>query len=186
MKYVPNVFEAVVNTMKTFVDDEPKAPLHIGEAMICWLYLATINEGNTFVQSALNTTTDDEVIEMLNDAQKMCKSQISRLETFMKNEGVQLPDVTQEKPKSEPSDVPLGVKMTDDEITNGVSVKLASANVACANAQSQSIRNDFAIMFVQFQAEQLTFSATLKTLMRKRGWIKVPPYYYPPGLPNNN
>jgi hypothetical protein len=25
----------------------------------------------------------------------------------------------------------------------------------------------------------------LKTIMRKRGWIKVPPYYYPPGMPSN-
>ncbi|WP_261380786.1 MFS transporter [Neobacillus bataviensis] len=26
--------------------------------------------------------------------------------------------------------------------------------------------------------------STLKTLMRKRGWLKVPPYYYPPGYPH--
>ncbi|WP_252244958.1 hypothetical protein [Cytobacillus oceanisediminis] len=33
--------------------------------------------------------------------------------------------------------------------------------------------------------EKMKFGASLKDLMRKRSWIKVPPYYYPPGSPRN-
>jgi hypothetical protein len=29
----------------------------------------------------------------------------------------------------------------------------------------------------------MKFGTSLKNTMRKRGWIKVPPYYYPPGMP---
>jgi hypothetical protein len=43
--------------------------------------------------------------------------------------------------------------------------------------------NDVGIMFAGFQAEMLKYGASLKTLMRKRGWIKIPPYYVPNGLP---
>lgn len=42
------------------------------------------------------------------------------------------------------------------------------------------------VMWFAFQSEQVSFGATLKNLMRKRGWIKVPPLYYPPEFQNNN
>jgi hypothetical protein len=31
----------------------------------------------------------------------------------------------------------------------------------------------------------MTFGATLKELVKRRGWLKVPPYYYAPGTPIN-
>jgi hypothetical protein len=127
-------------------------------------------------------TTDDEVKEMLADAIKTCGSQVKRIEQFMVQEGISLPSLPPAKPKSKPEEVPPGVKKTDDEIANGVSGKVAYMNMMCANAQSQAVRTDVGLIFVEFQAELLTFGATLKVLMRKRGWIRVPPYYTPPGL----
>ncbi|WP_261176540.1 DUF3231 family protein [Anaerobacillus sp. CMMVII] len=101
----------------------------------------------------------------------------------MIKEGVPLPPVPDKKPLSEPDEIPLGAKLTDNEIANGVSLKIAMAAVECAMANSQSIRTDVGLMWLEFYTEMLTFGATTKTLLRKRGWIKVPPYYYPPGLP---
>ncbi|MFC3883815.1 DUF3231 family protein [Bacillus songklensis] len=79
--------------------------------------------------------------------------------------------------------MPLGAKLTDDEIANGVSLKMATAIVNCATGQAQAIRNDLGNIWVEFQIEMLTFGTTLKTLMRKRGWLRVPPYYNPSGAP---
>jgi hypothetical protein len=38
-------------------------------------------------------------------------------------------------------------------------------------------------MWTEFFLEWTAIGATVKTLMRKRGWLKVPPYYYTPGSP---
>jgi hypothetical protein len=94
-------------------DDEPKPPLHIGEAMTCWTYLT----------------------------------------------------------------------MLEEEIANALSFKMVANYMMCASGAVQSVRNDVGMMFVKFQAEKLKFGSSLKTLMRKRGWIKVPQYYVPNGLP---
>ncbi|MCD8508625.1 MAG: DUF3231 family protein [Bacillus sp. (in: Bacteria)] len=51
----------------------------------------------------------------------------------------------------------------------------------CASGQAQAIRNDVGMLWAEFQSEMLTFSAKLKPFMRKRGWLKVPPYYQPQG-----
>src|SRR3984893_10056417 len=182
---MPNIFEALLNSFKQFVDNEPKTPLHTGEVTACWLYFTAMNEAIRYEQDGLHTSTDDEVIEMLNDAIKSCGSQINSLEQFMLKEGIPLPVLLpSSKPESKPDAIPQGVKMTDDEIANGVSAKVALMIIQCANAQAYSVRNDVGLLFVEFHTELLTFGTTLKTLMKKRGWLRVPPYYYPPGAPD--
>ncbi|MDR6121074.1 hypothetical protein QFZ87_000671 [Bacillus sp. SLBN-46] len=79
--------------------------------------------------------------------------------------------------------LPLGVKLTDNELANGIAFKLVTCLQACSKGQADSVRNDVGILWLQYYLEWATFGTTLKTLMRKRGWLKVPPYYYPPGLP---
>ncbi|MFB4169395.1 DUF3231 family protein [Virgibacillus sp. JSM 102003] len=182
---MPNPFEAVWNTLKTSMDnlDEPKSPLHIVEAGDCWTYLTMMEEYIRYEESGLNTTTDDEVKEMLKDVIQLCETQVKKLSKFMKDEGIPLPDVTSSKPKSEPNEIPLGVKLTDDEITNGIAFKLVTCMQACAKGQADAVRGDIGMIWLGFYSEWATFGSTLKTLMRKRGWLKVPPYYYPPGSP---
>ncbi|MCX7711447.1 MAG: DUF3231 family protein [Clostridia bacterium] len=180
---MPNIFEAVSNVVKTFVEGEPKTPLHVGEVMHCWTYITALQESIAYEEVGINTTTDNELKKVLLEAKKMCESQAERLRRFMQEEGVPLPEGSSAKPKSDPDAVPLGVRLSDEELVNGVSLKVASAIVACATGQSQSIRNDTGLIWLEFQAEQLTFGTNLKNLMRKRGWIKMPPPYCPPGVP---
>lgn len=181
---MPNVIEGFLHMMKSLVDDEPKPPMHIGEAMSCWTYLTGLEEALVYEHVGLSTTTDPQVRNMLNDAIRLCENQVKILQDVMLQEGIPLPTPTSVKPKSEPENIPQGVKLTDEELANGVSLKVAAAIITSATTAAQTIRNDLAIMWVRFQMEQMTFGATLKTMMRQRGWIKVPPYYLPPGRPH--
>ncbi|PWW28363.1 uncharacterized protein DUF3231 [Cytobacillus oceanisediminis] len=70
-----------------------------------------------------------------------------------------------------------------EEIANDVAFKLVVCLQACGKGQADSIRNDVGMMWLGFYMEWVTVGKVLKTLMIKRGWIKVPPYYYPPGSP---
>ncbi len=95
-----NPFEAIWNTLKISIDttNEPKSPLHIIEAGDCWTYLTLMEEFIRYEEMGLNTTTDDEVKEMLTDVVRICESQVTKLSNFMKKEGIPLPDVTSTKP----------------------------------------------------------------------------------------
>ncbi|WP_042356838.1 DUF3231 family protein [Bacillus rubiinfantis] len=178
-----NIIDSIKEYLQMNVDNEPKSPLHVGEVMSLWLYLTIIDEASVFIQIGLNTTNDDDVKKILEESLSQCKAQAQRFEDFMRKEGVHLPPTGENRPISDPSGVPLGAKMTDDEIMNGLSIKTVSAIVHCATAASQSIRNDVSSLFTHAMFEKMKFGTSLKGLMRKRGWIKVPPYYYPPGMP---
>ncbi|MBE4907729.1 DUF3231 family protein [Bacillus luteolus] len=176
-----NPIEAVWNLLKTRLDVEPKSPLHVIEVGDVWKYLAALEEFIRYEEIGLNTTVDDEIKEVLTDAIKQCESQAKRLSDFLTKEGIPLPNTAAAKPVSDPNSVPLGVKLTDDEIANGLAFKFVNLMMLCGKGQGDCLRNDLGLIWVEFYTESLTFGTTLKTLMRKRGWLKVPPYYYPPG-----
>lgn len=180
---MPNVFEAVMNLLKAQADDEPKPPLHLGEVMAFWTYQALLEEAATYEMIALNMTDDHDLHGAVSDAIQMCRQQGDRLRVFLQEEGVPLPPVSEAKPKSDPLAVPMGVKLLDSEIANGVALKVVSAITLCASGVTQAIRDDVGAMWLRFQAEQLIYGVTLKKLMKKRGWLKIPPYYLPPGAP---
>jgi hypothetical protein len=179
-----NLLGSLTNLIKSLNDDEPKPPLHVGEVMSCWTYSAALAEAVTFEQICLNTTTDPELREFIEKTMEGASSQQRRLADFLQNEGIPLPPVSEPKPLSEPSAIPLGAKLTDNEISNAIGIKLAASVVTCATGAAECIRNDVGVMFIKFQEEAMTYGMMLKTLMKKKGWIKTPPYYNPPGLPS--
>lgn len=180
-----NIFETIFDYLKTTYDNEAKPRPHIGEAMGCWLYFTALSEEVPVLEASLNTTTDTELLSLINKSKKLGEHQMNTLKAFMIEEGIPLSPSAESKPKSDPNSVPLGTKMTDEEIANFISAKIATNIIMCSTNMSQSIRSDIGVMWARFHAEKMVFGFELKTAMRKRGWIKVPPYYYPPGAPTN-
>lgn len=178
-----HLFEAFTDYIQSLNDEEPKPPLHVGETMSCWVYLTMLEEAVMLEQTGLNSTTDPELKQFLEKTMKGASAQSRRLKDFMQHEGVPLPPVSEPKPLSDPNAVPLGVKLSENEIANLVSVKLVASITTCATASAQSVRNDVGQMFLEFQEEVVIYGMMIKTLMRKRGWLKVPPYFVPPGSP---
>lgn len=181
-----NFLEALVDHFKSTMDDEPKTPLHIGEAMGCWLYYTALAEEIPALEICLNTTTDDELMLITKEGKDLGEAQLNRLETFMLEEGIPLPQTDSRKPKSDPNMIPTGAKSSDVQIANLLSAKVATNIVMCATNMSQCIRNDLEMIWMELQSEKMLYGSKLKTIMRKRGWIRVPPYFTPPGMPEKD
>lgn len=179
----PDVLEALKNVVQSFIDDEPKSPLHIGEAMACWSFLALVGETQVQAEVGINSTTDPELRKALHEAVKMLKTQKERLTEFMRLEGVPSPPLSESKPISDPNSVPLGVKLTDLQLANSLKKKVSMAITNCGTNGAQTLRNDVGLIWAEFLLELIIFFTTFKSLMRKRGWLKNPPLYNPSGLP---
>jgi hypothetical protein len=180
---VPDIVEAVKNVVQSLMDDEPKPPLHVGEVMSFWSFLSELADQQVHSEAGINSTTDPDLRNAFHDAIKMFKSQKERLIDFMRLEGVPLPSLSESKPNSDPNEVPLGVKLTDEELANSLNIKMVLGISICTNAITECVRNDVNMIWVEFLQEYMNLGVTLKTLSKKRGWLKVPPFYYPPGSP---
>lgn len=175
--------EAITSILKTFIDEEPKPALHVGEVMSIWTALTAFHEAKALYQVGLNTTLDADLKHALQNALEGSNEDVNILVNIMKQEGIPIPDTRGEKTVSNPRDVPEGVKLSDEELANLISVKVATAITFCAQAMSQSIRSDIGLIFFQIQVQLMKYAAPLKNLMKKRGWLKEPPSYHPPGAP---
>jgi hypothetical protein len=182
VEYVPDLLQALKSVVQTFIKDENKTPLHIGEAMGCWAFLTLVGEVQVQTEVGINSTTDPELRKALQKAVNMLKSEKERISAFMQSEGISLPPLSESKPCSDPNSVPLGVKLTDKELANSLMKKITMAITNCSETAGQSIRSDFSLMCAELLQEHITFLITFKSLMRKRGWLKTPPPFYPPGL----
>ncbi|MDR7246751.1 DUF3231 family protein [Priestia megaterium] len=180
---MPDILQALKSVIQSFVKDENKTPLHIGEAMGCWIFLALVGETQVQTEAGINSTTDPELRKALQEAVNLFKSEKERISAFMRSEGIPLPPLSESKPISDPNSVPLGVKLTDNELANSLNIKMVILITYCANAIIQSARNDVTLIWMEYLQEYMTFGATLKELVKRRGWLKVPPYYYAPGAP---
>lgn len=178
------MFESVSNIVKS-LNDNSKDPLHVGEVMACWTYLAFTGNIKAHIEAGLNTTTDQGVQELLQETLKVVTSHKKELAAFMTEEGVTLPSSPEEKPTSDPNAIPLGAKFTDDEMVNTINYNFVIAADICAGAAGQCLRTDLAMMFIKYQAEKLSLGLKAKELMKKKGWLKIPPYYHPPGGSTN-
>ncbi|MCA0757063.1 DUF3231 family protein [Paenibacillus sp. N4] len=179
-----NVLEAVTHIFSNLVDNEPEPPINVGEVMDLWKYLAFIEEATVIEQVSRNTTIDPELLKILDQAINICSSQSERIQKFMKSSGIPIPPLPADKPNSDADAVPMGVKMTDEEIVNILAAKLLLATRECSRSMMEAIRVDIGLMWSNFFYEQAKFGAVLKSKMRARGWLKNPPAYFPPGTPN--
>lgn len=184
MPGVAQMFESAINVMQSLTDNQ-KNPLHVGEVMACWTYLAFVENIITYEEVGLNTTTDPGLQELYADALKVAKSHKKELLDFMKQEGVTLPSSPEQKPKSDPDAIPHGAKFTDEELVNTLNINFVYAADMCAASASQCLRTDLGLKFLKYQVDKMSLGFKSKELMQKKGWLKTPPFYQPPGAPKN-
>lgn len=184
MYILTNIFESLKDFLKPLVDNNNKKPLHTGEVTNHWLLLTLLEEGVSLYEMGMNTTNNNELLDALGDGLALSKKTINNLGAFLKEEGIPLPATSPEKPKSDSHSIPLGVKYSDDELANLISAKVAAQITLIGQSLAMSIRNDSAQLMIGVLIELLKYSTSFKTLMESHGWLKIPPYYYPPGTPN--
>lgn len=177
-----HALEALVKSLRSLLDDEPKPNLYIGEAMSCWTYREMLEEAVALEGISLNSTKDLELINVIEKCRSAVQSQLKRLEEFMEKEGVPFQASSNGKPKSNPEEIPAGAKMTENELTHLIIVKLSTSITFCASSCAECVRTDVGKMFLEFQIEAITYAALLKPIIKKKGFLKYPPKYISSGF----
>ncbi|CAG7657467.1 DUF3231 family protein [Paenibacillus allorhizosphaerae] len=179
------IWDTIKSMFGSLTDEEPKPPLHVGEVMSLWTLLTIYEEGQLVYKIALNTTTDPELRHAIENAVKESLEDIKMIKDLLIKESVPLPPVAVGKPVSNSEGIPHGVKFTDEELANLIVGKIAACIALCGQAVSQCLRTDVALILLRSMSRLLQYSAPYRSMMRKRGWLKTPPYYYPPGGPSS-
>ncbi|WP_226666134.1 DUF3231 family protein [Metabacillus litoralis] len=153
-------------------------PLHYGEVFSLWSFSQSSKGMIAGGQAFLNHLGDKDLHKLLEEIINQCQQELKQVDALLKDNGVALPPTPPEKPKANLEDIPVGARMTDQEIAAGLSMDIAAGLVACSSIIGQSIREDVAMMFGQFHMEKATIGGKVLRLNKEKGWLIVPPLHH--------
>jgi hypothetical protein len=172
-----NILELLNDAIKPFLDGE-KPPLHVGEVMNLWFYLTATEQTMRGEQVSYNIVQDLELKEKLKDVINNVHGPIQKeLTEFLKAEGIPLPNASPDKPIGDFRNIPEGSKLSDEEVASLISFNIVLGITYACRGMTEAVRPDVAAMFAKFQMKKLAYSITLKDVLMRKGWLKVPPYY---------
>jgi hypothetical protein len=168
-----NIFQSILQTWQ-----QPPMPVHTGEAFTIWSFYIALVESRALCLLLLNHTNDTDLRGVMEHfVADMEEPATKRLTALMKEEGMDFPNVTADKAKADCLEVPAGAKFTEAEIANLLVVKIEGIMLICHMGIVSSIRTDLSAMWFDFYSREMALSIPFKTLMQKRGWLRIPPYF---------
>ena len=151
----------------------------MGEVMLMWTYEAALEAVRSTTQLMLNHTNHTELKELMEHlVNDLLETQNQQLTSLMRDEGIQFPPANAEIPKADEKAIPPGAKFTDLAIGNRLVADLEGLLLTAHGALTQGLRDDIIALFYRFHQQLLAQSFTLKKLMDKQGWLRIPPFYY--------
>lgn len=153
-------------------------PLHYGEVFSLWSFSQSSKGMISGSQAFLNHVGDKDLHKLLEDIINQCQQELKQVDALLKDNGVGLPPAPPEKPKANLEDIPVGARLTDQEIAAGLSMDIAAGLVLCSQIIGQSIREDVAMMFGQFHMEKATMGGKVLRLNKEKGWLIPPPLHH--------
>ncbi len=100
-----------------------------------------------------------------------------QVEEFIKENGVGLPPAAPEPPDACLEEIPVGARIPDPAIAATLSAIIAAGLVTCSQVIGKSIREDVAMMYVQFHNQKVALGAKVLRLNREKGWLVPPPLH---------
>lgn len=168
-----NLLETLFQVMR-----QPAAPPHVGEALALWTYFVALKESRAICLLMANHTADPELREFIeNFVTTIEEPQLEEVREVMRNEGVDFPNVTADKAKSDPNQLPAGARLTEEEIANLLLVKVQGLLLIGHMALLESLRPDLGAMWYRKHSAVMVEALKLKQMMQKRGWLRVPPQF---------
>ncbi|MGN7313526.1 DUF3231 family protein [Alkalicoccobacillus gibsonii] len=152
-------------------------PMHYGEVFSTWNFVLMSNKAVAEAQVLLNHAGDKDLKKLLLESIELGQSEVEKVSTLLKENGIALPPAAPEPPKVELNDIPVGARFPDPDIALSASEKVSAGLVTCSAIMGQSIREDIAMMFGQFHMRKAALGAKYLKLVKEKGWLIPPPLH---------
>ncbi|MET3574998.1 DUF3231 family protein [Bhargavaea ullalensis] len=153
-------------------------PLHYGEVVGIWGYVAANNGLISMYEAFANHAGDKELIAIIEDQIKMMKSENTTVEKILKENGITLPPSLPSRGKASAEEIPAGARFMDPEIAAVLGVNAGQGLVSCSQVLGQCTREDVAMHFMKFHHDRATAGGRLMRLAKEKGWLITPPLHH--------
>ncbi|MFZ5824580.1 MAG: DUF3231 family protein [Bacillota bacterium] len=171
-----NVLESLLHTLQ-----KPRTAPHVGEVMTIWTTYAAAESSKASILTLLNHTQDPELKGMIEHyVNDVLEPMVNKLTDLMRDEGIPFPASPPEVAKADQAAIPPGAKLNDPMIANRLAVDLEGLLIIVHGALLSGTRGDIIATFYNYHTHILAQSFTVKHMLEKRGWLRMPPPYHVP------
>ena len=155
-------------------------PMHYGEVSAIWSFLAGAKLSLSHYQTVINHTGDGDLRDFIHDLMDdTLKTEITRAEQILKENGIGLPPTPPERAAADPERIPDGARFSDPEIAAGIASMISSGLITCSAMMSMSIREDIAAFFGEIHMKKAQLGLRMLRMMKEKGWLVAPPLHKP-------
>jgi len=150
-------------------------PMHYGEIFNVWSASTAAKGMVSFYQAYLNHAGDKDLKKLIEDCIDQAMNEIKECDELLHDNGITPAPTMPERPKVNIEDIPVGARITDQEIAAAISADTAVGLVACSQAMSMCIREDIGMMFGKYHVTKSMIGNKSLKLLKEKGWLVPPP-----------
>ncbi len=150
-------------------------PMHYGEIFVVWQASAAAKGAISFYQAYLNHAGDKDLKKLLEALIDQARIEMKELDTLLVDNGLASMPAMPERPEAKLEDIPVGARLSDQEIAAALSTDVSAGLVACSQAMGQSIREDIGALFAKYHMSKTALGVKILELNKNKGWLVPPP-----------
>ncbi|WP_144939617.1 DUF3231 family protein [Paenibacillus sp. 32O-W] len=150
-------------------------PLHYGEIYDVWSFSMKAKGCSSVYRAYSFHAGDKDLKAILNDLIGQAELEAKECDAILTNNDIVPSPALPERPETKLADIPMGARISDQEIAALIAADNAASMVACSQIMGKSIREDIGALFAKYHATKTALGLRLLEMNKAKGWLVPPP-----------
>lgn len=152
-------------------------PLHYGEVFDIWSFSMKAKGCISVYRAYSFHAGDKELKKILDDLINQAELESKECDHLLVENGVPSLPALPVRPEAKLEDIPVGARITDQEIASLIAADTAASLVACSMTMGKSIREDIGALFGKYHLTKAALGLKILQLTKEKGWLVPPPLH---------
>lgn len=152
-------------------------PLHYGETYDVWAFSMKAKGCISVYRAYHYHAGDKDLKNILGDLINQAELEEKECDQILINNGIAPSPNLPDRPEAKLEEIPVGARLTDQEITSMIAADTAASMVVCSQIMGKSIREDIGALFGKYHLTKAALGLKILEMSKEKGWLVPPPLH---------
>lgn len=152
-------------------------PLHYGEVFDVWSFSMKAKGCISVYRAYQYHAGDKDLKKILDNLINQAELEAEECDQILIHNGIAPSPTLPPRPEAKLEDIPMGARITDQEIISLVTTDNAASLVACSQVMGKSIREDIGALFAKYHVTKAALGLQILETSKEKGWLLPPPLH---------
>jgi hypothetical protein len=152
-------------------------PLHYGEVFDVWAFSMKAKGCVSVYRAYHYHAGDKDLKNILGDLINQAELEEKECDQILISNGIAPSPNLPDRPEAKLEEIPVGARLTDQEITSLIGADSAASMVICSQIMGKSIREDIGALFGKYHMTKAALGVRILEMSKEKGWLVPPPLH---------